>query len=60
MPMGLRKKLKNKIKRFLDGFSGEHSDAAPENIEPYQKGTKDENVEVVMAKLNRPKGGSGS
>ena len=58
--MSLRKKIKNKIKRFLDGFSGEYSTAAPETIEPYQKGKKDENVEVVMAKLNRPKGGSRS
>ncbi len=58
--MGLRTKIKNKIKRFLDGFSGEYSPAAPDTIEPYQKGSKDENIEVVMAKLNRPKGGSGS
>ena len=58
--MGLRKKIKNKIRRFMDGFSGEYSQAAPETIEPYQKGKKDEKIEVVMAKLNRPKGGSGS
>ena len=58
--MGLRTRLKNKIRKIIDAFSGEYSQEAPETIEPYQKGKKDENVEVVMARLNRPKGGSGS
>ena len=56
--MGLRSMIKKKIKKILDGFSGEFSDAAPEERTPYSKGKKDENVEVVMAKLNRPKAGS--
>ena len=56
--MGLRSMIKKKIKKVLDGFSGEFSDAAPEERTPYTKGKKDENVEVVMAKLNRPKAGS--
>ena len=53
--MGIRTKLKSKLKKVLDAFSGEYSQAAPETTTPYTKGTKDENVEVVMAKLNRPK-----
>jgi hypothetical protein len=56
--MGLRTKIKNKIKNFLEQFSGEFSQAAPEERTPYEKGTEDENIEVVMAKLNRPKAGS--
>lgn len=56
--MGLRSKIKNKIKNLLESFSGEFSQAAPEERTPYEKGTKDDNVEVVMAKLNRPKAGS--
>ena len=56
--MGIRTKIKSKIKKLLENFSGEYSQAAPEEITPYQKGTKDENIEVVMAKLNRPKAGS--
>lgn len=56
--MGLRDKIKNKIKKVLEHFSGEYSQAAPEERTPYQKGIKDDNVEVVMAKLNRPKAGS--
>ena len=35
-------------------MSGEHSEAAPEEITPYEKGTPDENAEVVMARLERP------
>jgi len=53
--MGIRSAIKKKIKKILDGFSGEFSDAAPEERTPYTKGVKDENVEVVMAKLRRPK-----
>ena len=52
--MSLRKKLKSKIQNFIDRLSGEHSQVAPEHITPYEKGTPDENVEVVMAKLERP------
>ena len=55
--MGLRSKILNKIQNVLNRFSGEHSEEAPENRIPYERGTADENVEVVMAKLNRPKAG---
>ena len=56
--MGLRNKIKSKIKKALEHFSGEFSQAAPEERTPYEKGVKDDNVEVVMAKLKRPKAGS--
>ena len=56
--MGLRAKIKSKIKKILDGFSGEFSQEAPKETTPYTKGKKDDDVEVVMAKLNRPKAGS--
>ena len=56
--MGLRSKIKSKVRKIIDGFSGEFSQAAPTETTPYTKGKKDENVEVVMAKLNRPKAGS--
>ena len=54
--MSLRQKIKKKISKILDQLSGEHSDAAPEERIPYSKGEPDENVNVVMARLNRPKG----
>ena len=54
--MSLRQKIKNKVSKFLDQLSGEHSEAAPEERIPYSKGKADENVNVVMARLNRPKG----
>ena len=56
--MGLRSKIKSKLKKVLENFSGEFSQAAPQERTPYEKGVKDENVEVVMAKLKRPKAGS--
>jgi hypothetical protein len=55
--MGLRDRLLNKAKKVADRFSGEFSDPAPQTREPYSRpGVADENAEVVMAKLNRPKG----
>ena len=53
--MGIRAKIKSKLRKVVDAFSGEYSQAAPEKTTPYTKGTKDEHAEVVMAKLNRPK-----
>lgn len=53
--MGLRQKLKNKLKTVLDRLSGEHSSVAPKETIPYSRVNPDENAEVVMAKLNRPK-----
>ncbi len=54
--MGLRDQIKKKVKRIVNQFSGEHSEAAPTETIQYEKGTPDENAEVVMARLNRPKG----
>ena len=54
--MSLRQKIKKKLSKFLDQLSGEHSEAAPEERIPYSKGKPDEDVNVVMARLNRPKG----
>jgi len=54
--MGFRKRIMGRAKRIADRFSGEFSDPAPEEREPYiRPGTPDENAEVVMAKLSRPK-----
>ena len=52
--MSLRKKIKLKIQQVIDRISGEHSQAAPEEMTPYERGTPDENVEVVMARIERP------
>ena len=42
------------MQNFIDRLSGEHSQVAPEHRTPYEKGTPDENIEVVMARLERP------
>lgn len=55
--MGLRDKFIKRAKKVVDRFSGEYSDPAPEEREPYARpGVRDDEAEVVMAKLNRPKG----
>ena len=54
--MSLKDRLKNKIKKLIDSVSGEYSSVPPPEPIPYERGTADENAEVVMAKLNRPKG----
>ena len=46
--MGLRDKIKSKIKKALDNFSGEHSSEAPKDRTPYQRGTEDENTELKL------------
>ncbi len=55
--MGLRDNLKGKVKGLVNKLSGEHSDAAPEGPSgTYSKpGVPNEEAEVVMARLNRPK-----
>jgi hypothetical protein len=54
--MGLRNRILGRAKRIADRFSGEFSDPAPEETQPYERpGIPNENAEVVMAKLNRPK-----
>ena len=58
--MGLRDKLIKRAKKVVDRFSGEFSDPAPEEREPYARpGVRDDEAEVVMAKLTRPKGRKG-
>ena len=58
--MGLRDKFIRRAKKVVDRFSGEFSDPAPEEREPYARpGVRDDDAEVVMAKLNRPKGRKG-
>ena len=55
--MGFRNRLIRRVKQVTDKFSGEFSDPAPETVEPYARpGVPDEEAEVVMARLNRPKG----
>jgi len=36
--MGLRSKIKSKLKKVLENFSGEFSQAAPQERTPYEKG----------------------
>ena len=56
--MGIRNRLIQRVKKVADRFSGEFSDPAPDIVEPYDvPGVPDEDAEVVMARLNRPKGG---
>lgn len=53
--MGLRDRLKNRVKSALDRLSGEHSDVAPSTVETYARpGQRNDDAEVVMARLNRP------
>lgn len=52
--MGIRSKLKERVQGVLNKFSGEYSEPAPKELTPYTRGVADENVEVVMARLNRP------
>lgn len=52
--MGLRDKLKERVSKVVDRFSGEFSAPAPTEREPYSRGVPDENAKVVMARLNRP------
>ena len=54
--MGLRDKIKSKVKKVINNLSGEYSSEAPTESIPYERGVADENAEVIMAKLNRPKG----
>ncbi len=53
--MGLRDRLKNKLRNAVDRLSGEHSAVAPETVETYSRpGQPNDDAEVVMARLNRP------
>ena len=53
--MGLRDKVKSKVRSVVDRLSGEYSSAAPEEITPYARpGVPQEDAKVVMARLKRP------
>ncbi len=54
--MGLRDKLKQKVRRVADRLSGEYSAQAPtaEEIVPYERNVDNDGVEVVRARLVRP------
>ena len=55
--MGLRDKLLRRMKKATSRFSGEHSETKLEEQEPYERpGVPNEDAEVVMARLTRPKG----
>jgi len=63
--MGLRDRIKTKIKRATDRLSGEYSSEAPEEMIPYDvPGEPQEDVTIVRARLKRPRekrgGSSGS
>lgn len=60
--MGLRKKLLEKVQKMSTKLSGEHSDAATDQIanpEPFERNldVDPEDVKVTRALLNRPKKG---
>jgi hypothetical protein len=53
--MGLRDQLKRRVKAVVNKLSGEHSAAAPDEMQGYARpGTRNDEAEVVMARLRRP------
>ena len=51
--MGLRSKLKARMRRAIEGFSGEHAADAPKEQVPYERpGVENKDAKVVMARLN--------
>jgi len=55
--MGLRDKLKNRIKTTVNKLSGEYSAPAPEELTPYERpGVPDEEVEILRPRKTRPPG----
>lgn len=56
--MGLRDKLKQRVRKVVEQFSGEYSAPAPkaEEIKPFDRNLDpDPEAKVVMANLRRPK-----
>jgi len=56
--MGLRDKLKKRVRRVVNQFSGEYSEPAPEaeEIQPFDRDLPpDPDAKVLMANLRRPK-----
>ena len=61
--MGLRDRFKRRIRTVTDRLSGEHSAVAPdpEQVETYARpGQPNDDAEVVMARLKRPRVGKGT
>ena len=59
--MGLRDKLKRRLRDVVEKFSGEYSAPAPkaEEIKPFERNLEpDPTAKVVMANLRRPKPGA--
>jgi hypothetical protein len=55
--MGLRDKLRNRLKNTVNKLSGEYSAPAPEELTPYERpGTPLEEVEIVRPRKTRPSG----
>ena len=53
--MGLRDRISRRVRKVVDRFSGEYSEPAPEELQPYERpGVPADDAEVVMARLNRP------
>ncbi|NOY26908.1 MAG: hypothetical protein GXP62_13635 [Oligoflexia bacterium] len=58
--MGIRDRLSRRLRTVVDRFSGEYSEPAPDEIEPYDRpGQPSEDANVVMARLHRPSGRRG-
>lgn len=54
--MGLRSKVKKKLKGLVENFSGEFSSAAPDELKPYERtGVPSDISKLPRARLNRPK-----
>jgi hypothetical protein len=54
--MGLRSKMKSKLKGLVENFSGEFSSAAPDEIKAYERtGVPSDPSKLPRARLNRPK-----
>ena len=54
--MGLRDRIKSRLRSAVDRLSGEYSAAAPEERTPYEvPGTPQDDVEIVRARLKRPR-----
>ncbi len=54
--MGLRDRVKNRLKDVAEKLSGEYSHSAPEEIIPYDRpGVPSDEVNVIKARLHRPR-----
>jgi len=59
--MGLRDKLKSRVKTAVEKLSGEHSSVAPAVRQDYTRGLDpSDDKEVVMARIKRPPGRGGA